>query len=69
MFRPSPRILRPANYILRHVPTIPRILRPPSLVLSTREYGIKTEDVYEDFRSNKEMFDFSNYATMMIQRN
>ena len=24
---------------------------------------IKTEDVYEDFSSNKEMFDFSNYST------
>ena len=26
-------------------------------------YEIKTEDVYEDFSSNKEMFDFSNYLT------
>ena len=26
-------------------------------------YKIKTEDVYEDFNSNKEMFDFSNYLT------
>ena len=26
-------------------------------------YGIKTEDVYEKFRSDKEMFDFSNYST------
>ena len=25
-------------------------------------YGIKTEDVYEDFSSNKEMFGFSNYS-------
>ena len=25
-------------------------------------YEIKTEDVYEDFRKNKEMFDFSNYS-------
>ena len=24
---------------------------------------IKTEDVYKDFNSNKEMFDFSNYLT------
>ena len=24
---------------------------------------IKTEDVYEDFSSNKERFDFSNYST------
>ena len=24
-------------------------------------YEIKTEDVYEDFSSDKEMFDFSNY--------
>ena len=26
-------------------------------------YEIKTEDVYEAFSSNKEMFDFSNYST------
>ena len=26
-------------------------------------YEIKTEDVYEDFSSHKEMFDFSNYWT------
>ena len=26
-------------------------------------YGIKTEDVYEDFSSNKEMLDFSIYST------
>ena len=26
-------------------------------------YNIKYEDVYEDFSSNKEMFDFSNYST------
>ena len=26
-------------------------------------YEIKTEDVYEDFSSDKEMFDFSNYST------
>ena len=26
-------------------------------------YEIKTEDVYEDFSSNREMFDFSNYLT------
>ena len=26
-------------------------------------YEIKTEDVYEDFSSNEEMFDFSNYST------
>ena len=25
-------------------------------------YEIKTEDVYEDFSSNKQMFDFSNYS-------
>ena len=25
-------------------------------------YEIKTEDVYEDFSSNKEMLDFSNYS-------
>ena len=26
-------------------------------------YKIKTEDVYEDFSSDKEMFDFNNYST------
>ena len=26
-------------------------------------YEIKTEDAYVDFRSNKEMFNFSNYST------
>ena len=26
-------------------------------------YEIKTENVCEDFRNNKEMFDFSNYST------
>ena len=26
-------------------------------------YEIKTENVYEDFSSNKEIFDFSNYLT------
>ena len=26
-------------------------------------YEIKTEDVYEDFRSDKEILDFSNYST------
>ena len=26
-------------------------------------YEIKTEDFYEDFNSNNEMFDFSNYST------
>ena len=26
-------------------------------------YETKTEDVYEDFSNNKEMFDFSNYST------
>ena len=26
-------------------------------------YEIKTEDVYKDLRSDKEMFDFSNYLT------
>ena len=25
-------------------------------------YGIKTEDRYQDFSKNKEMFDFSNYS-------
>ena len=24
-------------------------------------YEIKTEDIYEDFSNNKEMFDYSNY--------
>ena len=37
-------------------------------------YETKTEDVYEDFSSNKEMLDFSNYSTKskykyMIQTN
>ena len=27
-------------------------------------YEIKTEDCYEDFSSDKEMFDFSNYSAM-----
>ena len=26
-------------------------------------YEIKTEDLYEDFGSDKEMFDFNNYST------
>ena len=26
-------------------------------------YPIKTEDVFEDFSNDKEMFDFSNYST------
>ena len=26
-------------------------------------YEIKTEDIYEDFSNDKEMFDFSNYST------
>ena len=26
-------------------------------------YEIKTENVYEDFSSDKEIFDFSNYST------
>ena len=26
-------------------------------------YEIKTEDVYENFSGDKEMFDFSNYST------
>ena len=28
-------------------------------------YEIKTEDVYEDFSSDKEMFNFSNYSTKL----
>ena len=28
-------------------------------------YEIKTEDVYEDFSSDKEMFDFGNYSTSL----
>ena len=34
-------------------------------------YEIKTEDIYEDSSSGKEMFDFSNYSsyTLMIQTN
>ena len=26
-------------------------------------HKIKTEDVYEDFSTNKEMFDFNNYSS------
>ena len=29
-------------------------------------YGIKTEDVCEDFNKDKEMFDFSNCSTKLI---
>ena len=34
-------------------------------------YEIKTEDIYEDSSSSKEMFDFSNYSnyTLVIQTN
>ena len=36
-------------------------------------YEIKTEDVYEEFSNDKQMFDFSNYSAksniMMIQTN
>ena len=28
-------------------------------------YEIKTEDIYEDLNSNKEMFDFGNYSTKL----
>ena len=28
-------------------------------------YEIKTEDVYEDFSNDKQMFDFSNYSTKL----
>ena len=28
-------------------------------------YEIKTEDVFEDFSNNKEMFDFSNYSSKL----
>ena len=28
-------------------------------------YEIKTEDIYEDSRNNKEIFDFSNYSTKL----
>ena len=28
-------------------------------------YEIKTEDVYKDFSTDKEMFDFSNYSTKL----
>ena len=30
-------------------------------------YGIKTEDVYEEFSNDKKMFDFSNYLNVMIR--
>ena len=32
-------------------------------VTNSLMYEIKTEDVYQDFGSNKEMFDSSNYST------
>ena len=32
-----------------------------SQTLIVRIYEIKTAHIYKDFRSNKEMFDFSNY--------
>ena len=36
-------------------------------------YEIKTEDVYEDFSDDKEMFEFSNYSAsqniMIVQTN
>ena len=28
-------------------------------------YQIKTDDIYEDFTKDKEMFDFSNYSTIL----
>ena len=31
-------------------------------ILITGTYEINTEDVYEDFRSDKKLFDFSNYS-------
>ena len=30
-------------------------------------YEIKTEDVYEDFSMDKEMFDFRNYSVLLLQ--
>ena len=35
-------------------------------VTNSLMYEIKTEDVYQDFGSNKEMFDSSNYSTKSI---
>ena len=38
----------------------------PRLLLTNTNslmYKIKTEDIYEDFSNDKEMFDFSNYST------
>ena len=32
-------------------------------------YEVKTGDVYEDFSSNKEMFDFRNYSTKLSYYN
>ena len=32
-------------------------------------YKIKTEDVYKDFRNDKEMFGFSNYSSQNIMIN
>ena len=36
---------------------------PTYLMYGLLMYEIKTEHVYEDFNSNKEIFDFSNYST------
>ena len=31
-------------------------------------YEIKTEDLYKDFGSNKEMFDLGNYSKMLLRQ-
>ena len=45
-----------------HYDFIKNIYENQSKLLFT-DIEIKTEDVYEDFSSEKEMFDFSNYLT------
>ena len=41
--------------------------KPSFTDTDTLKYEIKTEDVYEDFSSNTEIFDFSNYLTKILQ--
>ena len=65
--------------ILPSPPTSKRILKKPTQIrvkniydnqskllftdIDSSMYEIKTEDTYEDFTGDKEMFDFSNYST------
>ena len=63
------RVLRykfPQDYIKNKYDNISKLLFTDNDSLM---YEIKTEDVYEDFSSDKEMFDFSNYSTMSKYHN